>query len=159
MVDLTTGAIAGAVGTFLMDQVTTALMERTPKPVQERENAIRGAKTAYEIAAEKSASMFDRRLDDDQRKRAGSAIHWSLGISAGMLYGLLRSTGKLGLGSGVAFGLAFWGALDEGAVTLLGLTPPPREFPWQTHARGAAGHLVLGGVLDAVFAGADRAFD
>jgi hypothetical protein len=142
-----------------MDKATTTLMERTSKPVQDRESAARGGKTAYEIAAEKGASMLDRELNDDERKRAGSAIHWSLGISAGVLYGILRSTGKLGLGSGIAFGLAFWGAMDEGAVTLLGLTPPPREFPWQTHARGAAGHLVLGAVLDGVFAGVELAVE
>ena len=32
---------------------------------------------------------------------------------------------------------------------LLGLTPGPTHFPWQTHARGLAGHLMFGAVADA----------
>lgn len=39
--------------------------------------------------------------------------------------------------------------MDEGAVYALGLTPGPANFPWQTHARGLAGHLVFGAVTDA----------
>ena len=45
--------------------------------------------------------------------------------------------------------------MDEAALTLLGLTPPPQEFPWQTHLRGAVGHVVLGGAIEAVFDAAD----
>ena len=45
--------------------------------------------------------------------------------------------------------------MDEGAVYALGLTPGPTAFPWQTHARGFAGHLVLGVILDAAFDVAD----
>jgi hypothetical protein len=50
---------------------------------------------------------------------------------------------------GVAFGTAFWLMMDEGAVYALGLTPGPTAFPWQTHARGLAGHLTFGAVADA----------
>jgi uncharacterized membrane protein YagU involved in acid resistance len=41
--------------------------------------------------------------------------------------------------------------MDEAALTLMGLTPPPKNFPWQTHARGLAGHLVLGATIEAAF--------
>ena len=37
----------------------------------------------------------------------------------------------------------------------LGLAPPPTKFPWQTHARGFAGHLALGAVVEAAFDVAD----
>jgi uncharacterized membrane protein YagU involved in acid resistance len=57
----------------------------------------------------------------------------------------------MGIGSGIAYGAAFWLLMDEAALTLLGLTPPPKEFPWQTHVRGLAGHLVLGATIEAVF--------
>ncbi len=150
--DLLIGAAAGAAATWIMDQATTFLYEREPEGVQEREDAARGEKSAYEIAAEKVAALADRELTGDQRKSFASAIHWSLGVSTGIVYGAARNRiPALGLGSGLAYGIAVWLALDEAALTLLGLTPLPRAFPWQAHARGLAGHLVLGAVIESVF--------
>jgi uncharacterized membrane protein YagU involved in acid resistance len=63
----------------------------------------------------------------------------------------------LGIGSGLAYGVLFWAAMDEGANTALKLTAPPNRFPWQTHARGLAGHLALGAVIEIVFDAADYA--
>jgi hypothetical protein len=42
----------------------------------------------------------------------------------------------------------FWAAIDEGLVPALGLTKGAGAFPWQTHARGLAGHLTFGTVTD-----------
>ena len=152
--DVAIGAAAGALGTYLMDQATTAFYEREPEGVQKRENAARGEKTAYESAAEKAAQLAGLELNDEDRKAVGQAIHWSLGITAGVAYGALRhALPRAPIGSGLAFGALFWLAMDEGALTLLGLTPPPKEFPWQTHARGLVGHLVLGMVLEGTVAG------
>src|SRR4051794_36428603 len=142
--DLLLGAAAGAAATWVMDKVTTALYEREPDAVRRREDEARGGKTAYVVAAEKIAGAAGKRLDEDQGKAAGSAIHWTLGVSAAALYGLLRNrVPRLGIGSGIAYGLLFWLLMDEAALAATGVTPPPREFPWQTHARGAAGHVVF----------------
>jgi F0F1-type ATP synthase assembly protein I len=154
--DLVIGAAAGAAATWLMDEATTALYESESEEVRDREDDARGDKTAYEIAAEKAAKLAGKRLKKAQRKQIGQAIHWSLGIGAGVIYGALRNQFRgLGIGSGLAYGVVFWLAMDEGANTLLGLTPPPNAFPWQTHARGLAGHLVLGAAVEAVFDVAD----
>ena len=148
--DLLLGALAGAAGTALMDKLTTLAYDREPKAVREREDNARGDKTAYVAAAEKLG------VPDDQQELAGQVIHWSLGVGAGALYGALRNRSpKLGLGSGLAYGVAFWIVMDETMNTLLRLTPPPQRFPWQTHARGLAGHVVLGGVIEAAFDLAD----
>jgi uncharacterized protein DUF1440 len=150
--DLLLGAAAGAVATWTMDRLTTTIYERQPDKVREREDSARGEKTAYEVAAEKGADRLGKELTDDQRQRIGSSIHWSLGVMAGAAYGVLRNAiPAFGIGSGVAYGAAFWLAMDEAAVTALGLAPSPRAFPWQTHARGLAGHLVLGAVIEAPF--------
>lgn len=150
--DVAIGAVAGAGATWLMDRVTQTLYDREPAEVRRREDAARGEKTAYEIAAEKSAALVDREVTETQRRQIGLAIHWTLGVSAGALYGVLRNrVRRFGIGSGIAYGAAFWILMDEAALALLGLTPPPQEFPWQTHARGLAGHLVLGGTVEAVF--------
>jgi len=148
--DLLLGAFAGAAGTALMDKVTTLAYERQPKKTQEREDKARGGKTAYVAAAEKLG------VPDEQQEALGNAIHWSLGIGAGALYGALRNRSrKLGAGSGLAYGVGFWIVMDEAMNALLRLSPPPQRFPWQTHARGLAGHVVLGGAIEAAFDLAD----
>jgi uncharacterized membrane protein YagU involved in acid resistance len=90
-------------------------------------------------------------LDKQQRSRVGTALHWATGIGAGAAYAAARRRWPaIARGAGVPFGLAFFLAVDEGLNTALGFTPPPGRFPWQAHARGAAGHLVFGAVTHAV---------
>lgn len=149
--DLVMGAIAGAAATWVMGQVTSYLYENESKRARKAEDAARGDKTAYGVAAEKAAAAAGRELTEDQRKQAGSAIHWALGAGAGAVYGVVRHrVPAAGLGNGLVFGAAFWAAVDEGANTALGLTPGPTAFPWETHARGLAGHLVFGIAADTV---------
>ena len=136
--DLVLGAAAGAAATWAMDKATTLLYEREAGDVKRRENAVRRGKTAYQLAGEKIGVPPE-------------AIHWSIGIGSGALYGLLRNRSRVGMGSGLAYGLALFLAVDEGLLTALKLTPTPDKFPWQAHARGLAGHLVLGAVLDGAF--------
>jgi hypothetical protein len=152
------GAIAGAVATWVLDRVTTYMYEHEAGPEREREDRARAGRTAYESAAERVARLLGRELSQEERQRLGVAIHWFLGIGAGVAYGVYgRNVPTFRRAGGGGFGTAFWAAVDEGMVTLLGLTPPPKAFPWQTHARGLAGHLAYGvaaeqtlRVLDAV---------
>jgi len=148
--DLLLGALAGAAGTALMDKLTTLAYEREPKEARDREDNARGDKSAFVVAVEKLG------VRDDRQELAGQVIHWSLGVGAGALYGALRNRSRrLGLGSGLAYGVAFWIVMDEAMNTLLSLSPPPQRFPWQTHARGLAGHVILGGAIEAAFDLAD----
>ncbi|MGH7718991.1 MAG: DUF1440 domain-containing protein [Gemmatimonadaceae bacterium] len=148
--DLVKGAIAGAVATWVMGKVTTYLYEHENAAAREREDSARQGKTAYGVAAEKAARLAGTELSEDERKKYGSAVHWALGVGAGALYGVLRPrVESAGLARGLAFGTVFWLLMDEGAVYALKLTPGPGAFPWQTHARGLAGHLTFGTVADA----------
>jgi Protein of unknown function (DUF1440) len=124
--DVIKGAIAGAVATWVMGRVTSAMYEREDRWVRRAEDDARGG-----------------------REKLGSAIHWALGIGAGAAYAVLRRRfHALGRTAGLGFGTAFWALLDEGLAPTLGLTPGPRKFPWQTHVRGLAGHLTFGTVTD-----------
>lgn len=141
------GAIAGAVATWVMDTVTTYLYAREDPAARAREDRARRGTTAYGALAEKSAKAVGTTLSEEQRAAYGSIIHWALGAGAGALFGLVRnSVPGANAGYGLAFGTALWLLMDEGMVYLLGLTPGPAAFPWQTHARGLAGHLVYGAV-------------
>jgi hypothetical protein len=147
--DLVKGAIAGTVATLVLDRVTTFMYEHERATVRNAEDRARSGRTAYEVAAEKLAVMLGTDLDAEQRKRVGLVIHWALGIAAGIgyaVYGRQRPSLRRAFGS--AFGTAFWAAVDEGLVSLLGLTPPPKAFPVETHVRGLAGHLAFGVVAD-----------
>lgn len=143
--DLVKGALAGAAATWVMGQATTYLYEHESREARKVEDEARGDKTAYGVAAEKAARAVGVDISGEQRQRAGSAIHWALGAGAGAAYGVLRHRlPGAEVGAGLAFGTAFWLMVDEGANYALGLTPGPRAFPWQTHARGLVGHLVFG---------------
>lgn len=151
LTDIVKGAIAGATATWVMGQATSYLYEHESKEAREEEDEARGGKTAYGVAAEKAAHALDRDLSEDERKQAGSAIHWALGTGTGALYGALR--GRLpnaDWGQGLALGTVFWLLMDEVVTPALGLTPGPTAFPWQTHARGLAGHLVYGLVNETI---------
>lgn len=150
LADVLKGAIAGAVASWVMGQATSFLYEHESREARQREDDARDGKIAYGVAAEKTAEMVGQELSDDQRKRYGSALHWGLGIGAGAAYGVLRRRlPGAEWGHGLLFGTAFWAVIDEGANTALGLTPGPAAFPWETHARGLAGHLVFGVAADA----------
>jgi uncharacterized membrane protein YagU involved in acid resistance len=143
------GIAAGVVATWIMTRVTTFMYERENRAAREREDAARGNKTAYEVAAEKGAGLFGKTLTEKQRNRWGLVVHWSLGIGAGILYAAIRTQLESpDLRHGLLFGFVFWLVMDEGMTPLLRLTPGPFAFPWQTHARGLVGHLVFGAVAE-----------
>lgn len=155
--DLLKGAIAGAVATFVMGKVTAYMYEHEDPDARREEDAARQGRTAYEAAAEKVASSAGTALTPRRRREVGSALHWALGIGAGAGYAVLRRRVQvLGTTAGAAFGTAFWAFLDEGLIPTLGLTPGPRAFPWQAHARGFVGHLTFGTVTDGTIRLLDR---
>ena len=143
------GAIAGAAATWLMGAITNYLYAREGTRAREREDSSRHGTTAYEVAAEKIARVAGRSLSDEQRQSYGMRIHWALGVGTGAAYALLRNRSRaVAAARGLLFGTAFFLLIDEGLVYALGLTPGPRHFPWQTHARGLAGHLAYSAATD-----------
>lgn len=154
--ELIKGVIAGAVATWAMGKVTTYLYERENTEARHREDSARHGKTAYGVAAEKMAHAVGVSLDGKEGA-AASAVHWGLGLATAAAFAVLRARyAQAGRAAGLAFGSAFWLLMDEGAVYALGLTPGPTAFPWQTHARGLAGHLVYGAVSNAALDVLDR---
>lgn len=148
--DLVKGALAGAAATWLMGLTTSYLYEREGREAREREDDARGGKTAFGVAAEKGAALVGRDLSEEERQQYGAAVHWALGAGAGAVYAAAR--GRIPgarAGGGLLFGTAFWALVDEGANVAFGLTPGPTAFPWETHARGLAGHLVFGVAAEA----------
>lgn len=155
--DLVKGGIAGAVATWVMSGVTTYIYRRESDEVHEREKSVTGGENSLQAAATKVEELLGIELDEQQKKRLALAIHWALGIGTGALYGALRPRAKWAAeAQGLGFGTAFWLAVDEGLVPLLGLARGPTAYPWQSHARGLAGHLTFGVVAETTLDLLDR---
>lgn len=150
--DMLKGAIAGAVGAWLMDRVTWAMYRgESPEAYrQEKEAQVKGMYASH-VAAERAAAAVDVDLSSKQLDVAGQVVHYATGIVPGALYGALRNRFEVvGAGRGLLYGFGLFAVVDEGLVPVLGLSSGPAAYPWQAHTRGLVGHLVLGAVTDAV---------
>lgn len=174
--DICLGAFAGVVAAWSMTQATNFIGERQSERVRRQEEAAlrrhvaddRAAGPAYggteqrataglssggSIAIEKVARAAGQEFSHEQREASVLALQAAMGMAAGATYALLRPrAGGVRWGLGLGFGTAFWLLVDEVGNPVLGLTPPPGEFPWQVHVRGLVGHLVLGGTLELTLA-------
>lgn len=157
--DAAKGAIAGTVGVWLMGQVTWGMYLREASQVlrQEQKARVWGEDVAH-VAAEKLAGAIGLERSSAQPHPAGMVVHYALGVVPGALYAPLRRRVKafLGAGQGLLYGLGLTIVNDEILAPVLGLASGPTHYPWQAHARGLVGHLVLGAATDTVLEVVDR---
>lgn len=153
------GAIAGAVGVWALDKVTWALWDREdPAKLDQEFEARPGGLDPAHVMANRAAEALGKELTPKQPHPAGIAVHYALGIMPGALYGAFRHRlPEIGAGRGLLLGLGLFLIQDEGLNPLLGTSGRPTEYPWQAHARGLVGHLVLGAVTDVTLDVLDQA--
>lgn len=156
--DALKGAVAGAVGVWALDKVTWAMWDREDPAALRREAAARpGGLDPAHVIANRAAEAAGTELAPRQPHPAGIGVHYALGIGPGAAYGVLRKrVPAVGAAAGMAYGLALFLLQDEGLNPLIGTSGAPGEYPWQAHARGLVGHLVLGAVTDATLNALDR---
>ncbi len=151
------GVLAGTFATVAMDRVTSYMWARENRKAREDYERVTGGKYVPNRSAERVKQLLGLHLSQEQENRLASAMHWGLGLGAAATYALMRRTHpRATLGRGLLFGTVFWALIDESATVLLGLAEPPREYPWQAHARGLAGHLVYGVAADTTINLLDR---
>lgn len=152
-----TGAAAAVVGVWAMD-VATWLMYRNQSDAslaQEKRVRVFGKDPAH-AAAQHLANLAGSDAAKSEPNAGGIFIHYLLGIGPGVLYAKLRrSTPAVTAGSGAVWGAGLYVANDLVAARLLRLAGPQRDYPWQAHARGIVGHVVLGVVTHAVLEALD----
>ncbi len=172
--DMLLGALAGVVAAWVMAQTTHYLYGHENKAAKEQEKVARrsnrasgsgagsvpsmveqggvsGLSSGGSVAVEKVAGMVGQELSNEERKKLEIKLNLGLSMGAGAAYALLRHrVPAADWGHGLAFGALFWLLIDEVGNTVLGLTPPPDKFPWQSHRRGLAGHLMFGLVTETV---------
>jgi len=156
------GLVAGIVATWIMDRFqynwwdVAAFVERwhgraalTPEPPA-------SAGTASEIqefsgpSTAKVANWFFRRwkgrdLNHQEKGPAGEIVHYGFGIANAVLFGaVLSMLGIVGIGWGVAFGVALFVAVDELGLWAMGLAKGPWNYALSIHAYALAAHVVYG---------------
>ncbi|MFC1459511.1 hypothetical protein ACETIH_23000 [Microvirga arabica] len=150
LADTLKGAVAGGIAVWVMDQVDWYMYNHEDPEARQRTQRVRpdGLDPAH-VMAHKVAGAFGAELSPRQPHPAGIAVHYSLGIGPGALYGALQGrVPALGVGRGALFGLGLFLMQDELVNAATGLSARPRQYPWQAHARGLIAHIVYGIVTD-----------
>ncbi len=144
------GALAGAAATWLMDQVTTALLDRqSPADIEREEEARPNGQGSTANLVDRASAALGTDPDPATRSRLASAAHYALGAVPGAAYAVVRPwLPPLGAGGGLLYGLALWALNDEYLNSALGLAGPFEAYPLGTHWRGLVGHAVLGIATD-----------
>jgi len=150
------GALAGAIGTWVMDRVTAAMYERESEEDRAREEAAwPNGKPSVGNLVDLGSRVTGVPIGSDARPAVEMVTHYMLGVGPAVLYALLRDrVPLLGAGRGIVYGLLLFGMNDELLNTALGLSGPPDAYPNAAHMRGLVGHLALGITTDLALTGA-----
>jgi putative membrane protein len=151
---LVAGLIGGLIASWTMNRFQDVWVkladhqdgsDQSSKPEPQQSNNEEQDDTTVRTASAISEGLFDHKLTENEKKIAGTAVHYSLGTGVGGLYGAVAEVApEITAGAGLPFGAAFWLVVDEGAVPLLGLSKGPTKYPLSTHAYALTSHFVYG---------------
>lgn len=152
--DIVKGAFAGLVGglvaSFVMNKfqsLLTLISEEEKKSKEKTDEEPATTKAAEGI----SEGLFDHELTESEKKIAEPAVHYAMGATSGLIYGIASEIEPMTtVGAGIPFGTAVWLIADDIVVPALGLAKPPTEYPLSTHAYALSSHLVYGLTTDLV---------
>ncbi len=162
--DFAKGVIAGVAGgllaSLLMEQFqalwSTAAEKIEEQFADEGEDQETAKKkqaepTTVMVAQSISKKVFGRKIPKSKRDAAGEAVHYTMGITSGAIYGALTEVSPITtVGDGLAFGAAVWVLADEVSLPKLGFSQPPKKIPLATHIYALASHLVYGWTTEIV---------
>jgi hypothetical protein len=103
------------------------------------------------VVARAVASLAGSALDEDEKSRAGAAVHYAFGGVVGALYGAAAEViPRVTTAFGVPFGIAVWLGAHVVAVPALGLSEPPTRQPIGQEAEELGLHVVYSSVTEFV---------
>jgi hypothetical protein len=141
---LAAGTLGGLAGAWVMGRFQS-LARRAEQRLAE-ENVEDGAserESATELQASRVAHAGrGRELTIEEKRKAGTAVHYGFGTAVGALYGALSEVVPgLTAWAGLPFGAGLWLTADEVLVPARGLAPPPAEVPAREHGSAFSAHL------------------
>ena len=151
--DVVKGAVAGLIGglvaSFVMSEFQSLLSKfaEEEKKSKKKKDEPANVKTAEAI----SENVFDHQLKKSEKEPAGEAVHYAMGATSGLIYGIISEIAPMTtVGLGLPFGAAVWLVADDVVVPALGLAKPATQYPLSTHAYALSSHLVYGLTTDIV---------
>lgn len=166
---LATGITAGIAATLIMDQfqkLSTASHKAAEKQMrlahheseetiesdpQQKEKEAAQQEDSTEKVARKIAHAAGKELQEEERKRAGQAVHYAFGTLMGAVYGVSAElVPEVTTGGGTAYGTLLFLAAHEVAVPTFQLSASPKEMPAADHLQHWAAHVVYGGSLELI---------
>jgi hypothetical protein len=142
IVDSAIGAAVGYASSRAMDVATTWFYEQMSEDSRRREEEALPEGGALSVGRTLGA-MVGSTPDDEQAEKIAMAAHRLLGITYGVIAARMVASGSPPLRAGLATGAAAFVVVDEIANAAL-FTPPPGEYPIESHLRGVVGHLAFG---------------
>ena len=161
---LVAGLVGGLAAAWVMDRVETARRSLSDADAsaprlqaeQERGSARGAPREQSEDSTVKVARLITRRvvgrdLAEEDKEKAGLAVHYAFGGAVGADYGALAEAWPEATSTaGMRFGATVWLLANEIGVPAFGLGPPATEVPVSEHAFSLSNHLVYGLTTDAV---------
>jgi len=164
-----TGITAGIAATLIMDQfqkLTSAGQKAAEKQIrlshhesaeaierdqQQKEEEAANLEGSTEKVARKIAQVAGKELPQQDKKKAGQAVHYAFGTLMGAVYGITAELApEVTTGGGTAYGTLLFLGADEVAVPAFQLSPSPTHTPATDHLQHWAAHVVYGGSLELV---------
>jgi hypothetical protein len=126
-------------------------LDREPSNLQNQSAEETQDDATVRAASTLSEGVFGHKLTPDEKKIAGPAVHYVVGATGGLVYGVAAELGpEITDGVGLPYGAAFWLVVDEGLVPLLGFAKGPTEYPLSAHVYALASHLVFGATAEGI---------
>ncbi len=153
--DVVKGAVAGIVGgivaSFVMSEFQSLVTKLSEAEEKEKSKKKKEEPATVKAAREISEGVFDHKLTKSEKEPAGEAMHYAMGATSGLIYGVAAEIAPMTtVGAGLPFGAAVWLLADDVVVPALGLSKSPTEYPLSTHAYALSSHLVYGLTTDIV---------
>jgi uncharacterized membrane protein YagU involved in acid resistance len=138
------GLIGGLAGSFAIGGFLHLWAKVTKSNLEQK-----GAESTVKAANYVSRKVFDHELEEEQKPKAGSAVHFAFGSLVGAAYGAAASANsKVSTTIGLPFGASVYAGAHAAAVPALGLSDPPSRARMKDEVGEVLGHLVYGVVTD-----------
>ncbi len=153
--DVVKGAVAGLIGglvaSFVMSEFQSLVTKLSEAGEKEKSKKKKEEPATVKAAKEISEGVFDHKLTKSEKEPAGEAMHYAMGATSGLIYGMASEiTPITTVGAGLPFGAAVWLIADDVVIPALGLSKLPTEYPLSTHSYALSSHLVYGLTTDLV---------
>jgi len=144
---LAAGTLGGLAGAWVMGRFQSITRRAEQRLAEEHVEAGASERaSAAELPASPVAhAERGRELTIEEKRKAGTAVHYGFGTAVGALYGALSEVVPgLTAWVGLPFGAGLWLTADEVLAPPRGLGPPPAGVPAREHGTAFSAHLAYG---------------